>query len=377
MPVNPTPLSLFAQDTATPFLTALLVALLVAWIITLTVRWHGRHSAVVQRSVQDAHTQPVPRVGGLAIMLGLVSGHTLSGPDAQALLAPLVLAGGMAFFIGFLEDITGCVSVRTRLWVTIACGIIVWWMTDIRLERIDVPGLDTLMEHTVFAVLLTAIAIAGLTNAVNIIDGLNGLALGSVGISLGAFAWLALGLGDTALAHTALLLGTAALGVGLLNWPWGKLFLGDGGAYLLGFGLAWVAVLMQTRHPDISPWATGLICSYPVLEVLFSVWRRLRRQSHPGLPDRLHLHSLVNRRLARRLAPRASRRTQNSIAGALMWTASLVPCTLALWYPRNSVLLVLSVLACALVYSSLYARLTQFRWCITAELPRRATAQQG
>lgn len=376
MPPNPLLSALLAPTHTQPFLTALLVALLVALLTVLTARWHGRLSFDSERGVQDAHTEPTPRVGGLAVMLGLVAGYTVSPPDTQALLGPLVLAGGVAFFIGFLEDVTDRVSVRTRLLVTIATGVLAWTLTGVSIERLDVPGLDSLLGITLLSVGLTAVAVGGVANAVNIVDGFNGLAMGSVGISLGALALLSLNQGDTALATTALVLGAAGLGFGLVNWPWGKLFLGDGGAYLLGFGLAWVAVLLVARHPDISPWACGLICSYPVLEVLFSVWRRLRRQSHPGHPDRLHLHSLVHRRLVRRLIPHASPLAQNSLTGAVMWGATLLPATLALQYPGHSGLLVLSALGCALLYSSFYARLTQFRWCLTAELPRRSAATQ-
>ena len=366
----------FDLGTSAAFVAAVLAALLVAVLTVVTARWHGKHSFDAERGVQDAHTQPTPRVGGLAVMVGLVCGHAFSPANTQVLLGPLLLAGSLAFVIGFLEDITGRVSVRTRLLVTMGCGVLAWLLTDVRLERLDVPGLDDLLAYTVFSVLVTAVAVGGVANAINIVDGFNGLAMGAVGISLGAFVLLSLSLGDTALATTALLLGAAGLGFGLVNWPWGKLFLGDGGAYLLGFGLAWVAVLVPARHPEVSAWAAGLICSYPVLEVLFSVWRRLRRKSHPGMPDRLHLHSLVHRRLVRRLFPSASPLAKNSITGAFMWGAALLPATLALQFPGHTGLLVLSALGCALLYSSVYARLTQFRWCITAELPRRAPQPQ-
>ena len=106
-----------------------------------------------------------------------------------------------------------------------------------------------------------------------------------------------------------------------------------------------------------------LVCGYPILEVLFSILRRRRRNLSPGDPDRLHLHSLVKRRLVRRLMPRAGNLSRNSVTGAIMWLAALLPAFIAVQWPTDTFRLVMGFGLCALVYSAVYARLTQFRWC--------------
>ena len=108
-----------------------------------------------------------------------------------------------------------------------------------------------------------------------------------------------------------------------------------------------------------------LVCGFPVLEVLFSIIRRRRRHLSPGDPDRLHLHSLVKRRLARRLLPGSSNLVRNSATGAIMWLAALLPAAIAVQWPTNTLMLVAGFGVCAFVYSAVYARLTQFRWCWT------------
>jgi UDP-N-acetylmuramyl pentapeptide phosphotransferase/UDP-N-acetylglucosamine-1-phosphate transferase len=165
------------------------------------------------------------------------------------------------------------------------------------------------------------------------------------------------------LAYVCLLLAGAVIGFLLVNWPFGKLFLGDGGAYFVGFALAWVAVLMLARNVQVSAWAPLLVCGYPILEVAFSIVRRSKRGRSPGAPDRLHLHSLVKMRLVRRVAPNASKLVSNSLTGAVMWCAALVPAAVATQFGSDSPELVLGFALCALAYSSVYARLTQFRWC--------------
>lgn len=351
-----------------PTAISLMASLLIVW----TRHWHGRLSFDTIKGIQKMHQEPTPRVGGAAIVLGVVVGMLLGSQDTQRLLAPLLLAGTLAFFVGLLEDLSNHTGIALRLLVTFLAGVLVCGLTDLGIVRVDIPFIDRWLDIPVFSLLFTAFAICGLTNAVNIVDGFNGLAAGSVIISILSLSFLAFSMGDAELAACAWIIAASAFGFMVVNWPWGKLFLGDGGAYFLGFAMAWIIVLLHVRHPEVSPWALLLICSYPVLEVLFSISRRVRRSRNPGMPDRLHLHSLVHRRLVRRLLPNARPMVQNSLTGALMSLASLLPASLALQWPSSTGLTVFALVACAFLYSALHARLTQFHWCIVPEAVRTA-----
>jgi UDP-N-acetylmuramyl pentapeptide phosphotransferase/UDP-N-acetylglucosamine-1-phosphate transferase len=341
------------------------VALLVALLLVRTQHWHGHLSMDSEAGVQKFHTSPTPRVGGIAIVAGIGVGYLLAGSGRKDLLGPLILAGIPAFAFGLLEDVTKRVSVRTRLLATMGCGVLGWAITGFSITGANLPGLDWLLGFTIFSVLFTAFAVGGIANAINIIDGFNGLAAGTVIIILSAFGVMATSLGDRDLALVCLVLAGAVAGFLLVNWPLGKIFLGDGGAYFVGFALAWLAVLILDRHPEVSAWAPMLVCGFPILEVMFSILRRRRRNLSPGDPDRLHLHSLVKRRLARALLPNASSLARNSLTGAIMWFAALVPAVIAVNCATNTSLLVLGFVLCAAAYSAVYARLTQFRWCFS------------
>lgn len=338
-------------------------ALVVSLLLVRTQHWHGHLSLDSAPGVQKCHTQPTPRVGGIAIVIGLLAGYVFAKGSSQTLLGPLLLAGFPAFAFGLLEDVTKRVSVRTRLLATMGCGLMGFAITGYSITSTNVPGLDWFLGFTVISVLFTAFAVGGIANAVNIIDGFNGLAAGTIIIVLMAFCVMTTALGDHDLALLCLGLAGAVLGFFVVNWPMGRLFLGDGGAYFVGFSLAWVAVLLLHRHASVSAWAPLLVCGYPILEVLFSIVRRRRRQLSPGDPDRLHLHSLVNRRLARRLMPNSCSLFRNSLTGALMWTAALLPAAIAVQRPTDTLSLVAGFTFCAFAYSAVYARLTQFRWC--------------
>ncbi|WP_084181283.1 MraY family glycosyltransferase [Polaromonas glacialis] len=337
-------------------------ALLVALLLVRTQHWHGHLSMDSDEGVQKFHTSPTPRVGGIAIAVGVVAGYLLTNPASKTLLGPLILAGIPAFAFGLLEDMTKRVSVRTRLLATMGCGVLGWAITGYSITGADVPGLDWLLGFTAFSVLFTAFAVGGVANAINIVDGFNGLAAGTVIIILTAFGVMTIALGDHDLALVCLILGCAVAGFLLVNWPLGKIFLGDGGAYFVGFALAWLAVLILARHTEVSAWAPMLVCGFPILEVLFSIVRRRRRHLSPGDPDRLHLHSLVKRRVSRAWLPHAGNLVRNSVTGAIMWLAALVPAAIAVTWPTHTAMLVLGFVVCGLLYTAVYARLTQFRW---------------
>jgi UDP-N-acetylmuramyl pentapeptide phosphotransferase/UDP-N-acetylglucosamine-1-phosphate transferase len=288
-----------------------------------------------------------------------------AGSSRQSLLGPIILAGIPAFTFGLLEDITKRVSVRVRLLSTMSCGVLGWILTGYSITDVNVLGLDWLLGFTLFSIAFTAFAVGGIANAINIIDGFNGLSAGTVLIILTAFGMISTGLDDTDLAFVCLIFAAAVGGFLLVNWPLGKIFLGDGGAYFVGFALAWLAVLMLQRHSEISAWAPMLACGYPIVEVIFSIMRRHRRNLSIGAPDRLHLHSLIKRRLVSAWLPGASNLVRNSVTGALMWMAGLIPAVIAVQWPTSTAFLVLGFLVYALLYMGIYARLTQFRWCFT------------
>jgi UDP-N-acetylmuramyl pentapeptide phosphotransferase/UDP-N-acetylglucosamine-1-phosphate transferase len=160
--------------------------------------------------------------------------------------------------------------------------------------------------------------------------------------------------------NVCILLCTVVLGFMVMNFPFGKIFMGDGGAYLIGFCLAWVAILLPIRNPSISPWCSLLACLYPVLEVLFSMARRLSRNLHPGHPDRLHLHSLVKTRIVNKHLVGLPPVLMNSAVSPFIWSISALSCIVAVSFANNLTALIVGVALSAINYRLLYARLTRF-----------------
>jgi UDP-N-acetylmuramyl pentapeptide phosphotransferase/UDP-N-acetylglucosamine-1-phosphate transferase len=349
------------------YLLIFAITLLAGLAIILTQHWHGRFSHDNAYGVQNHHTEPTPRIGGLSIAIGLVAAWAMAEPAVSDILGPMLLASIPAFAFGLAEDVTKKVGVTARLLATMSSGALAWYLTGIAMQDTGVPPLDWLLTITPIAVLFTAFAVGGMANAINIIDGFNGLSSGAVAIMLGAIGLIALNLGDLPLATVCFMAAASAIGFGAVNWPLGKIFLGDGGAYLAGFLLAWLAVLLPMRHPEINAWATILVCAYPVLEVGFSVRRRRNREGHhPSQPDKVHLHHLVHRRIICQVFPNLSKPLKNGLTSPVCWLFATLPAGWAVVFADNTLMLVLAFVCIVFGYAAVYARLTQFKWCFSA-----------
>jgi UDP-GlcNAc:undecaprenyl-phosphate GlcNAc-1-phosphate transferase len=207
-------------------------------------------------------------------------------------------------------------------------------------------------------------AVAGVAHAVNIIDGLNGLAGVTTLLASVALAVVAWSVGDAFVFQTASILAASIAGFLAVNFPSGRIFLGDGGAYLVGLALAVLSVLLVHRNAEVSAWFPLVLLAYPVWETLFSMYRRKLR-GHPACrADALHLHTLVYRRVVRWKGPRASledRVVRNSLACVRLLSIPMATTAVALASWDRSLLLQGAALGFAVVYVVVYRRIVQFR----------------
>jgi len=338
------------------------VSLACSLLLVVTTRWHGRYSLDATRGVQKFHITPTPRIGGAAIMLGLWLALGAMPADQQELLLPVLVASMPAFVFGLAEDLTRNVSVRARLLATMASGVCCWALTGVTVLHSGVASLDLLLAWLPFSVLFTAFAVGGVANAVNIIDGFNGLASGTVLIGMAALGLIAQDAGDATLSQLCFVVCAVTAGFFVINFPFGKLFLGDGGAYLLGFLLSWLSVLLVYRNPDVSPWAPLLACGYPIFETVFTIVRRLWCRRHPGHPDSWHLHSLVKTAIAARYFRALPAPLRNACVSPFSWAVAVVPAGLAVRFADSPDALMQGVLASFLLYLSVYSFVVSAWW---------------
>ena len=351
-----------------------MLSFIVSLLIVQSQKWHGclSHDHDLD-GIQKVHALAVPRIGGLAIVSGILFGVLACAfffpvqisPARLTTILLLVAAGVPAFVAGMAEDLTKRVSVRVRLLATFSSALAASALLGATVNDLDIWGLDNLLKITPVAVLVTALVVAGGANAVNIIDGFNGLAGSVITIMALAIVAVAVQHHDGLVATVGLLGAGSAVGFLLVNFPRGKLFLGDGGAYFLGFWVAEGAVLLLVRNASVNAWQVLSICAYPVIEVIFSIYRRrLIQQVSPGAPDRLHLHTLVYRRVVRKLikveAPQAWLRNATTAGVIVPWIAMMA---LASVLAGKSILAAMVlVIFQVLFYIAVYGRLVRGRW---------------
>lgn len=311
---------------ALPTAVAFVVSMAVCVALIGTERWHARFSHDGCTGLQKFHKRPVPRIGGVAIAAGYAATWPFLPEEMFATWGLIGASGIPAFAAGLGEDLTKRVGVRQRLLATMCAGVIFALLTGYTMHQVDLPGVDLLLSFTIAALLFTGFSMGGVANAINIIDGFNGLAAGALIIMLGAFAWVAAQVGDTLVLSLALVYAALVAGFFVVNFPYGRIFLGDGGAYFAGFLLATLGVLLPMRNPEISAWTAILICAYPVIETLASMRRKSRREGYSvGQPDRVHFHMLAHRRYARRIVKRGGRiELRNPATAVVTWTLPIV-----------------------------------------------------
>lgn len=319
--------------------------------------------------VQKFHSHPVPRIGGLPIFVAFVTcslAFAWINPAERSTTLTFVFCLLPVFGIGLAEDITRRVGAGVRLIFTMISAALGWWLMDGKLTRIDIPYLDALLgSYTLLAFAFTLIAAAGITHAVNIIDGYNGLSGFFVGIVLLSLAWVAWKVDDIFICHAALLGASATFGFLFWNFPKGRIFMGDAGAYLLGLAIALLSILLVARHTEVSPWFPMLLVMHPASELMFSICRRARYGfSEIGKPDALHLHSLIYRRLVKHYGP--VRRIdfsvrRNATTSLYLWMAVSLCAIPAVSFWQNTPVLMVFCGLFALSYILLYQKIVRFK----------------
>lgn len=357
----------------TSFIFSLVCAFLATFLIVWSGNLHSNFSADCDlNGVQKFHSTPVPRIGGAGIFLALACNIILIWLTKPGYLPRYLLwltPTTLVFSIGFLEDITKRVSVLTRLIFTMLAALLGSFLLNATIRSMDIPELNWLLQINLIAIVFTMVAVGGVANAINLIDGFNGLAGGISIMALFALSYIAYQVGDTGLFTISMTCSGAIVGFLVWNYPRGKIFLGDGGAYMIGFVIAEISVLLNERYREVSALCPLLVMIYPVFETLFTIYRRkFVRGRSPGSPDALHLHQLINKRVVRwriRAQTGSIRARGNAATSPYLWVLNLLAVVPAvLFWNQASVLLGFIILFIG-VYVWLYKSIVKFhtpRW---------------
>jgi UDP-GlcNAc:undecaprenyl-phosphate/decaprenyl-phosphate GlcNAc-1-phosphate transferase len=234
------------------------------------------------------HTRPVPRIGGVAIVIAIFSAAALWA-DIDGPYTGMLIGTGLVALVGLYDDIRG-LRPSTKLFAVTLVALIPVLGWDLRIEHVTLPFLG---DHDIgwASVPLTLVWVAFLANLVNLIDGMDALAAGIVAIASGSFALLAVSFGRADAAILAAIVCGATVGFLPHNYHPAKIFMGDTGALALGFLLALIAVegVLKTAA-TIALAGPLLVMAVPILDTSFVVLKRLKYRRPPWSPDHNHFY---------------------------------------------------------------------------------------
>jgi UDP-GlcNAc:undecaprenyl-phosphate GlcNAc-1-phosphate transferase len=277
-------------------LTSILLLPASAGLLVAIAATPGAHKIAVHLKIfaskneRTVHNDATPKLGGLSIFLAFASGLlilTYFTKDVPTM-AGLLLGGTLMLFVGLIDDLSELTCYRKMAGQVfaaisaVAFGFVV--------ETIYLPWGAT-MELGVWAAPLSVFWIVALINAINLLDGLDGLAAGFVAVSA-LFVFIAAMLFHSiVVAAPALILCAAALGFLRYNFAPAKIFMGDMGSLFLGYMLACTSLKAFTL-PEVGTNAAGLLALFllPLADTLIAILRRLSEGRHPFSADRKHIH---------------------------------------------------------------------------------------
>lgn len=257
-------------------------------LIPIFSRLAIRFGAVDLPEPRKIHTRPVPRIGGAAIALGVYI-PVLFWATADNFVNAYLAGGGILIAFGLVDDLKGLNYKWKFLGQLLAALVIVFY------GGIRITSLGSLLPEDVqlaewFAVALTLVVIVGVTNAINLADGLDGLAGGISLLGFCSIAYFAYLVDADAVFLLSLALAGAIFGFLRFNTYPASVFMGDTGSQLLGFSAIAFAVKITQEHTSLSPVLPLIILGFPILDTLTVMVERLRHGRSPFSPDKNHFH---------------------------------------------------------------------------------------
>lgn len=315
------------------FLSSFFISLLV---LTVIIVLKPKHTLDLATGKQKIHKEKIPRIGGLGIIISMSTTLSLFGKYSEniSFMYPITIV----FIVGFLEDITKRLSANIRF--NLLSFLTLIFLLSLNRESV-VKDIGFDLPYYI-AVPFSVFAFVGLTNAINIIDGINGLSSGVVVSVLSFLAYVSYQNGLD-LSFIVVLMGSV-FGFFIINFITGRVFLGDGGAYLLGYSIALLCGTLSNTT-NLSPYFFLNLLFYPVYDTLFAIYRRkILKKRDAFSPDLLHLHSLIYKRILR----------SHKITTSLILLSNLIFSFLSYFFRYNTPILIILFLLFLMLYNSIY-----------------------
>lgn len=243
--------------------------------------------ATDQPNQRKVHKKLMPRLGGLAIFLSFIVGIFLFYPNSDYTW-PVLIGGTIIIITGFLDDMRE-LSPKLKIAGQLTAAMVVT-LGGVQVEFINLPFLEEKLEFGFLSIPITIVWIIAITNAINLIDGLDGLAAGVSAIALLTISGMAITMGNSFVVIVGFITLGSTLGFLLFNFYPAKIFMGDTGALFLGFMIGVLSLLGFKNVTFFSFIIPIIILGVPISDTIFAIVRRFIQQKPLSSPDKSHLH---------------------------------------------------------------------------------------
>ena len=267
-----------------------IVTFLASLILVPIVKKIAIHiNAMDEPNERKIHKVPMPRLGGLAIFLAFLLGYMLYGEISTQMLS-ILIGSFLLILVGIVDDINS-VKARYKLIVQIVAAAIVVLYGELYFTNVSLLGFNIYFNEF-WGSLTSIIFIVAITNAINLIDGLDGLAAGISSIyflTIAIIAFILNRIGGLDVIISLIMLGST-LGFLFHNFPPAKIFMGDTGSLFLGFMISVIALLGYKVTTFTSLIVPIIILAIPIFDTVFAIIRRLLKGQNIGVADKEHFH---------------------------------------------------------------------------------------
>jgi UDP-GlcNAc:undecaprenyl-phosphate GlcNAc-1-phosphate transferase len=340
------------------YVTSAILGLVLSFSIALVLsgifKYFGSRDKNIHKK-RAAHARPTSRLGGVAVCLAVLVVILI---NVETWYFEIALASLPIFIAGLMEDLNRPLKPRLRLAVgALSAGIFLFferhYISDVGIEWVNL-----VLSLTPVAIAFTIFSIVALINALNFIDGINGLASGKTLIAAFALMWLSNNYNEPNLTLLGAAIFSASLGLFMVNYPQGRIFLGDAGAYTIGFLLAVALITLKSQNPEISAWSIMLVIFWPILDMGHSILRRWLKGRRSDRPDYMHLHHVVMRSIIIFADGRLSKAVANPLATAIILPLAALPVVLGVLYHQNNAICMILFVGFSVLFSLAHAGIT-------------------